>query len=438
MRQTIHSRVLIALALIAALMAPAYVARGEDKKPDDKKGKEKPKPPPEKKDPPKEAAKEAPKELPKQAAVDPNDEAARVMAQKDKEKGAQTIGKDPAFVLMPRPLDRNESAQELMTPQVKEMIEKALTYLKNTQSSDGSWSDGAEFNSNTGVTALASMAFMAEGSQPRVGRFGVQIDHGMEFLIKSFQPQTGAIAAGGNSSNKLGPMYEHALSTLALLYAWGDMPWRKVETEEILTQAVQAIVHSQLKELKQGGAGWRYTVKSREGQADMSVTGNVLWVLRTAKKCGFYVKPEAVANGVKFVEQCANPDGTFRYRFFGLHAEPSLGGTGVIALFNHGQLDHPLIPNAVKRIDEDYRIYTVNDLKARRYAIYGFFYASLAMYTQGDDHWIPWYKKVVQVLSAMQGKDGEFHDEFGCSVYTTAMAAMILQAPLGYLPIYER
>jgi len=422
----------IAMTLIAALTVPAFVARGEDKKPDDKKGKDdkKPKPPPEKKDPPKEVVKDA--------AVDPNDEAARVLAAKDKEKGAVSVGKDPAFVLMPRPLDRNESAQELMTPQVKEMIEKALVYLKNTQASDGSWSDGVEFNSNTGVTALASLAFMAEGSQPRVGRYGVQVDRGMEFLIKSFQPSSHVIAAPGNSSNKLGPMYEHALSTLALLYAWGDMPWRKVETEEILTQAVQAIVYSQLKELKQGGAGWRYTVGSREGQADMSVTGNVLWVLRTAKKCGFYVKPEAVANGVKYVEQCANPDGTFRYRFFGLHAEPSLGGTGVIALFNHGELNHPLIPAAVKRIDEDYRIYTINDLKARRYAIYGFFYASLAMYSQGDDHWIPFYKKVVQVLAAMQGKDGEFHDEFGCSVYTTAMAAIILQAPLGYLPIYER
>ncbi len=423
------------LSLAGMLALTAVAARSEEKK-DDKK----PKPAEKKPDTaPKPAEKKPdPAPAPKPAAGDVKDEAAKAIAEKANEKGVQQLGKDPAFVLMPRPLDRSEMAQELMTPQVKEMVDKALKYLKNTQASDGSWSDGAEFNSNTGVTSLASMAFMAEGSQPRVGQYGVQVSKGMDFLIQSFQPATGAIAAGGNSSNKLGPMYEHALSTLALLYAWGDMPWRKVEIEEILTQSIQSIVYSQLKELKQGGAGWRYTLKSREGQGDMSVTGNVLWVLRTAKKCGFYVKPEAVANGVKFVEQCANPDGTFRYRFFGLQAEPSLGGTGVIALFSHGQLDHPLIPNAVKRIDDDYQTYTINDLKSRRYAIYGFFYASLAMYSQGDEHWVPYYKKVVQVLASMQGKDGEFHDEFGCTVYTTAMAAMILQAPLGYLPIYER
>lgn len=83
----------------------------------------------------------------------PIDEAARVLAEKDKEKGAVSVGKDPAFILMPRPVERNESAQELMTPQVKAMIEKALAYLKTTQASDGSWSDGADFKSNTGVTA---------------------------------------------------------------------------------------------------------------------------------------------------------------------------------------------------------------------------------------------------------------------------------------------
>ena len=38
----------------------------------------------------------------------------------------------------------------------------------------------------------------------------------------------------------------------------------------------------------------------------------------------------------------------------------------------------------------------------------------------------------------MQRKDGEFPDGHGNTVYTTAMAAAVLQAPLGYLPLYER
>ena len=96
----------VACLFLAAVSAPAFVARGEERK------------------------------------ADPNDEAVRVLAEK---------------------VERNESAQELMTPHVKAMVEKALAYLKTTQASDGSWSDGADFKSNTGVTALASMAFMPEG-----------------------------------------------------------------------------------------------------------------------------------------------------------------------------------------------------------------------------------------------------------------------------------
>jgi hypothetical protein len=38
----------------------------------------------------------------------------------------------------------------------------------------------------------------------------------------------------------------------------------------------------------------------------------------------------------------------------------------------------------------------------------------------------------------MQREDGEFADQHGNVIYPTAMAAIIMQAPMGYLPIYER
>ncbi|HLX63654.1 MAG TPA: hypothetical protein VKX17_20455 [Planctomycetota bacterium] len=170
----------------------------------------------------------------------------------------------------------------------------------------------------------------------------------------------------------------------------------------------------------------------------MSVTANVLWVLRAAKKSGFTVSADSISKGVQYVEKCAMPDGRFRYRYWGLQAEPSLGGLGIIALANQGKLDHPLIPAARERIAYQYRRLTIDDLKKQRYAVYGCFYASLAMYVSGDDYWVPFYKKAVQMLAEMQRKDGEFADEADNTIYPTAMALMVLQAPLGYLPIYER
>ncbi|MCK6475126.1 MAG: hypothetical protein L6R28_25670, partial [Planctomycetes bacterium] len=135
---------------------------------------------------------------------------------------------------------------------------------------------------------------------------------------------------------------------------------------------------------------------------------------------------------------CAQPDGSFRYRFWGLEASPSLGGTGIIALCNDGRNDHRLIRVALQKITYDYRRYTINDLKARRYFVYGSFYASLATYMMGDDYFKPWYQKVAQVYASMQRKDGELYDEHGNTVYPTAMAAIVLLSPKGYLPIYER
>jgi len=374
------------------------------------------------------------KKEPSKAMVDPAakkkddaDDPQKLLAERDRLKGPVSPGLDPAFLVLPRPAERSTLPQELLTEDVKAMSAKALDFLAKAQESDGGWSD-TQFQSNTGVTALCCLAFMAEGSRPRMGKYGRQLDRGLEFLLKSAQT-SGVII--GKASNPYGPGYEHALATLALLLAYGDMPWRP-ETKDVLSRSVQLILRSQHLD-----GGWRYQM-SREGLSDMSVTANVLWVLRTAKKAGFTVPKEAIEKGVKFVEQCAMPDGHFRYRTFGLQAAPSLGGTGVIALANNGDLNHKLIAPARDKIAYEYQRYTIEDLKEQRYAIFGIFYASLAMYSCGDTYWAPWFKKSFQVLTAMQRKDGEFPDQFGNVTYTTAMAAMVLQAPLGYLPLYER
>jgi hypothetical protein len=378
------------------------------------------------------------------------DEGQALLAAEERARGPQNPGKDPAFIVLPRAAERSRMALQLLgfetkfsvkdpktgkpreiSASVRDMIDKGLEYLVTKQDPNGGWSD-TQFESNTGVTALCCLAFMAEGSRPRVGKYGKPMDRGLEFILRNVQ--TSGVIAGGKGNYELGPMYEHAYSMLALLYAYGDMPWRP-QTQDVISRGIQAIARSQ----KLDG-GWRYSI-SREGAADMSVTANVLWVMRTAKKSGFTVSSDAVAKGVKYVQHCATPDGTFRYRVWGLHASPSLGGTGVIALCNDGRLDHPLIPAARDRIAYDYRRYTVEDFitdKQRRYVVYGCFYASLAMYVCGDTFWIPWYEKAVRILASLQRKDGEFPDEHDNTIYSTAMALMVLQAPYGYLPLYER
>ena len=357
-------------------------------------------------------------------AEDATDE---LINKKAKQKGPTFPGDDPAFLVLPRPTERSKMCEELLTDEVKVMIDRALKYLVLTQDADGGWSD-KDFPSNTGVTALACMGFMADGSRPRIGIHGKQIARGLEFLLKNVQT-SGVIV--GKGANKLGPMYEHMMSTLCLLLAFGDAPW-ETQARSTIERAIEVMHQSQRLD-----GGWRYSYSS-EGQSDISCTANALWVLRTAKKSGFTVSQKTIDKGLGFVEGCALPDGTFRYRYWGLHANPSMGGTGVIALCNNGNIDHVLIPTARDRIAYDYRRYTVKDILGREYFIYGCFYASLAMYTMGDSYFIPWYKKMVQILNEAKRKDGEFADHKENTVYVTSMAVIALQAPYGYLPIYER
>ncbi len=45
---------------------------------------------------------------------------------------------------------------------------------------------------------------------------------------------------------------------------------------------------------------------------------------------------------------------------------------------------------------------------------------------------------MVEILRASKRKDGEFADHRENVIYVTAMAAITLQAPYGYLPICQR
>jgi hypothetical protein len=355
-----------------------------------------------------------------------DDDSQTLLSESERKRGPTFPGKDPAFLILPRPPERPDM-RRLITPKIKEMSAKALDYLARAQSSDGSWSD-KKYPANTGVTALSCLALMSEGSRPKVGTYGKQIDLGIDFLLKSVE-SSGIIA--GKGSNPAGPMYEHSFSMLALLFAMGDTPHR-LQMRDVAGKGLQVILGSQ----NQDG-GWRYTM-SNQGNSDLSVSGEVLSVLRTAKKCGFSVPREAIDKGMKFVEGCAMPDSSFRYRSLGIVSLPCPGGLAIMALSNQGKMDHPLIPSARDRVAYAFSRYTIDDLVARRYAVYGCFVSSFALFACGDTYYVPFYQKTAAVFERLQRQDGEIPDEFENTVYPTAMALIVLQSPRGYLPLYER
>jgi hypothetical protein len=68
---------------------------------------------------------------------------------------------------------------------------------------------------------------------------------------------------------------------------------------------------------------------------------------------------------------------------------------------------------------------------------YGHYYAVQAMWHAGGEHWAKWYPAIRDTLLARQGEDGSWPDSEVCPKFGTAMAAIILQMPNNFVPIFS-
>ena len=69
--------------------------------------------------------------------------------------------------------------------------------------------------------------------------------------------------------------------------------------------------------------------------------------------------------------------------------------------------------------------------------LYGHYYAAQAMYQAGGKNWTGYWIRLKRELLEFQFEDGRWQDLVGPN-YATAMATLILQIPLRYLPIFQR
>ena len=123
-----------------------------------------------------------------------------------------------------------------VTPKVQEAVRKALSYLKRTQNPGGSWGSSS-YGRHPAITALATMAMMAQGNLPGRGKYGKNVERGIKFLMKQVDPKTGYIGGGGH-----GQMYGHGFATLCLAETYGIMP--SSQLREKLRLAIRCITPS--------------------------------------------------------------------------------------------------------------------------------------------------------------------------------------------------
>lgn len=323
---------------------------------------------------------------------------------------------------------QNNAVADEITDASARATERGLSYLAGEFQPDGSVGTG-RYSRNVAVTSLACLALMAEGSVPGRGRFGEELNKGLEFVLSS-SDENGLLAA--ESSH--GPMYGHGFATLFLGEAYGmtqgggDMPIAE-RTHEVLVRAVRLIERTQNAE-----GGWRYNPVPHD--ADLSVTICQVMALRSARNAGIEVDKDVIERAIEYVRRLRNPDGGFRYQTqLGTSLWPR-SAAGVASLYYAGVYEDDAIEGGLDYVKRMAMPGEPHPQRAHYY--YGHYYAVQAMYLAGGEHWAQWWPAIRDELVENQLPDGSWEDRAIGSAYATAMSLIVLQMPNRYLPIFQK
>jgi prenyltransferase beta subunit len=344
--------------------------------------------------------------------------------------GGAALGQEPA-----RELDKSvegfgearrgdvpDGTAEMMTDQTDQAIKRGLAWLSRSQNADGSFGAGT-YRGNIAVTSLAALAFMASGSSPGRGPYGVHIDKALVYVMDNTS-QSGFIAVAASSTH--GPMYSHGFGTLFLAEAYGMT--HRPEIREKLQKAVRLIIDCQNLE-----GGWRYQPKRLD--ADLSVTICQINALRAARNAGLYVPNETVEACIRYVKRSQNHDGGFKYMLQGGASAFPRSAAGVVALQSAGEYDSKEVREGIGYLRQFMREIKLGNRYSHYF--YGHYYAAQAMWLRGGSEWAEWYPAIRDELLRRQLPSGYWSDTI-CHEYGTAMALIILQIPNNFLPIFQR
>ncbi|MCH2178702.1 MAG: terpene cyclase/mutase family protein [Mariniblastus sp.] len=313
---------------------------------------------------------------------------------------------------------------QLITPEARSAVERALSFLHRRQVKSGR-NRGAFGNSglSAGVAtcSLSGLAFMCGGHAPGFGKYGKTIDLCVEFILNNVR-ETGYIARRDNTAHE--NMYGHGFSMLFLSQAYGMT--RKSEIGEKLRMAVDLTCKCQ-----NDVGGWRY--QPRKSDADLSITVCQIMGLRGARDTGIDVPDEVRKKCIDYVKKSQNKNGSFRYTLRGGHSTFAMTAAGVTSMYSAGIYEGQQVETALKYLKK----FKPSGLQSGGHYFYSNYYAVQAMWHAGGEYWNEWYPAIRDQLIKTQAGDGSWGSSEAGPEYGAAMACIILQMPLNYLPVFS-
>ena len=359
-----------------------------------------------------------------------------------------------------RASDDAVSARDITAESV-EAVNRALAFLAKKQDPvTGAWKADVGYKLNqsyevstrraphVGVTSLAALAFLSSGHLPGRGEYGEVIGRATDFLL-GCQDESGYITRDGSR------MYSHAFATLYLAEVYGMT--ERHDLMERLQLAVDYIVDAQ----NEYGS-WRYVAHAAE--SDMSITVCQLNALRAARNVGIRVPRSTIDRAVDYIADSYVDDdrdrfsfndyyrlgrGSFKYQATrhtrssfaltaaGLAALHNAGIDGLTVQTRAGDID---LRHSIEFLRDSYGNVTVDTRYFMHYFYwYGHYYATQALYVIGGDAWSWYYPRLRDEILEHQAPDGSLPCTRGPGeAFSTAVAAVILSLPYGYLPIFQR
>ncbi|HEX4793233.1 MAG TPA: prenyltransferase/squalene oxidase repeat-containing protein [Humisphaera sp.] len=344
--------------------------------------------------------------------------------------------------LLPPPLvtqtcSTSKTADEAVPPDVRDAVDKAISWLAAHQRPDGTFPQGGSAGS-TAVPSLVVMAFLARGHVPGQGPYGDLLNTSIDYVVESQQPD--GLLSRSHGGNHV--MYEHGIATVMLSEVYGMVDdARRARVGKVLSRAARLILDAQKapKTGPQYQGGWRYQVNSPD--SDISVTGWQLMALRGAANCGAAIPREALDDGREYIRRSAVPaGGGFGYQPGG-GPNQARTGTGILSLELLGEHGSPeAIAGGDYLLKSWPRDASAVSMEFYYYAVY---YCAQALNQLGGKYWESLYPRLRESLLTQQQPDGSFgggsgQEEDAGPSYRSAMACLALCVPYRYLPLYQK
>ncbi|MCL2640300.1 MAG: terpene cyclase/mutase family protein [Phycisphaerales bacterium] len=318
-----------------------------------------------------------------------------------------------------------------VTPKTQASIQKGLTWLAKTQDKDGSYTSQRDGQSYPyAMTALAGMAFLANGNTPSRGPYAENVARIVEYLMSNPHP-TGLIT--GPTQEQGYSMYGHGFSLMFLASCYG------METDDRTRAKMKRFIENGilLTARASRNGGWCYTPGSGD---EGSVTVTQMQALRAARNAGFTIPKGTIEDAVRYLERCKTAEGGICYSLgSGGDTRLPISAAAIATLYNAGEYDSKLAESCLAYVHKQFSIQKdpFGGMGGMGHDFYTNVYAAQAFYQAGDKYWEEYFPKARDSLIRAQAADGAWSRDTG-PVFSTSTGLIILQLPYKYLPIYQR